>query len=78
MVRPEGIEIFTVRRRPLHVVAIPAEAIIHWRPDEPNSWKVLLEWPTTKVVLEWPTTMDWKLTLAETGCAARNGSPTPP
>jgi hypothetical protein len=36
-----------VRWRPLHVVAIPAEAIIHWRNDEPRSWKVVLEWLTT-------------------------------
>jgi hypothetical protein len=36
-----------VRWRPLHVVAIPAEAIIHWRTDEPRSWNVVLEWLTT-------------------------------
>lgn len=36
-----------VRWRPLHVVAIPAEAIAHWRTDEPRSWKVVLEWLTT-------------------------------
>jgi hypothetical protein len=37
----------TVRWRPLHAVAIPAEAIVHWRTDEPRSWKVVLEWLTT-------------------------------
>jgi len=37
----------TVRWRPLHVVAIPAEAIVHWRTDEPRSWDVVLEWLTT-------------------------------
>jgi len=37
----------TVRWRPLHVVAIPAEAIAHWRTDEPRSWDVVLEWLTT-------------------------------
>jgi hypothetical protein len=31
----------------LHVVAIPAEAIAHWRTDEPRSWDVVLEWLTT-------------------------------
>ena len=36
-----------VRWRPLHVVAIPAEAIVHWRTDEPGSWNVVLEWLTT-------------------------------
>jgi len=36
-----------VRCQPLHVVAIPAEAIIHWRQDEPRSWKAVLEWLTT-------------------------------
>ena len=36
-----------VRWRPLHVVAIPAEAIVHWRTDEPRSWNIVLEWLTT-------------------------------
>ena len=36
-----------VRWRPLHVVAIPAETIAHWRTDEPRSWNVVLEWLTT-------------------------------
>lgn len=35
-----------VRWRPLRVVAIPAEAIIHWRKDDPRSWKLVLEWLT--------------------------------
>ena len=36
-----------VRWRPLHVVAISAEAIVHWRTDEPRSWNIVLEWLTT-------------------------------
>src|SRR5690349_8646521 len=28
-----------VRCRPRHVVAIPAEAVIHWRKDESHSWE---------------------------------------
>lgn len=36
-----------VRWRPLHVIAIPAEAVIHWRTDEPHSWQVVLEWLTS-------------------------------
>jgi len=35
-----------VRWRPLRVVAIPAEAIIHWRRTAPRSWKLVLEWLT--------------------------------
>jgi hypothetical protein len=35
-----------IRWRPLHVVAIPAEAILHWRSEEPRSWKLVLEWLT--------------------------------
>ena len=37
----------TVRRRPLRIVAIPAEVIIHWRNEEPSSWKLVLDWLTT-------------------------------
>jgi len=36
-----------VRWQPLHVVAIPAEAIAHWRTDEPRCWNAVLEWLTT-------------------------------
>ena len=36
-----------VHCQPLHVVAFPAEAIIHWRQDEARSWKAVLEWLTT-------------------------------
>jgi hypothetical protein len=36
-----------VRWRPLHIVAIPAELIIHWRNEEPSSWRLVLEWLTT-------------------------------
>jgi len=35
-----------VRWRPLHVVAIPAEAVIHWRKYDPRSWMLVLEWLT--------------------------------
>jgi hypothetical protein len=35
-----------VRWRPLHIVAIPAEAILHWRHEDPGSWKLVLEWLT--------------------------------
>ena len=35
-----------VRWRPLRVVVIPAEVIIHWRAEEPRSWKLVLEWLT--------------------------------
>jgi len=35
-----------IRWRPLRVVAIPAEAIVHWRSEEPRSWQLVLEWLT--------------------------------
>jgi len=35
-----------VHCQPLHVVAVPAETVIHWRKDEPDSWKLVLEWLT--------------------------------
>ena len=35
-----------VRWRPLHIVVIPAEAILHWRHEEPRSWRLVLEWLT--------------------------------
>jgi hypothetical protein len=37
----------TVRWRPLHLVVIPAEAIIRWRTEEPASWQLVLDWLTT-------------------------------
>ena len=37
----------TVRRRPLHVVVIPAEVIMHWRREDPREWQLVLEWLTT-------------------------------
>jgi hypothetical protein len=36
-----------VRGRPVRVVDISAEAIIHWRTDDPYLWKLVLEWLTT-------------------------------
>jgi hypothetical protein len=37
----------TVRRRPLHVVVIPAEVIVYWRAHDPREWQLVLEWLTT-------------------------------
>jgi hypothetical protein len=37
----------TVRRRPLHVVVIPAEVIVYWRKEDPREWQLVLEWLTS-------------------------------
>jgi hypothetical protein len=36
-----------VRRRPLHVVVIPAEVVVYWRAHDPHEWQLVLEWLTT-------------------------------
>lgn len=37
----------TVRRRPLHLVVIPAEVVVYWRAHDPHEWQLVLEWLTT-------------------------------
>jgi len=35
-----------VRWCPLRIVVIPAEAILHWRHEDPGAWRLVLEWLT--------------------------------